>query len=122
MGVGIDEARDHRGAPEVDHLRAPVARAPDVPVGADRRDAPPGDGQGRGPGTAGVQREDPAVEQDQVGAYFIHPFSRYARSAPGCRGMPTLSGCHAVRGSNSASPAWARTSASLFSTTVFVTV
>ena len=69
-----------------------------------------------------VEREDVAVVEYDLGGYFIQPFSRYAFSAPGCSGMPTFSGCHAVRGSNSARPAWPRTSASLFSSMVLVTV
>jgi hypothetical protein len=122
VGVGVDEPGDDRGATQIDDPRAPVAPALDVGGAADGRDASAGHGQRRRPGTAGVERQDPAVGQDQVGGYFIHPFSRYARSAPGCRGTPTLSPCHAVRGSNSARPAWPRTSASLLSTIVFVTV
>src|SRR3990172_2987359 len=41
-----------------------------------------------------------------TGGYFIHPFSRYARSAPGWSGRPTFSGVQAVFGSNSVRPAW----------------
>ena len=108
--------------PQVDHPGAAVAPALDVAAPADRGDPPAGDGERGRDRTARVEGEDVAVVENEVGGYFIHPFSRYARSAPGCRGMPTLSGCHAVRGSNSASPPWPRTSASLFSTTVLVTV
>src|SRR5207245_11440327 len=71
---------------------------------------------------ARVGPEDAHALKDPVGGYFIHPFARYARSAPGCRGMPTFSGRHADFGSNSASPAWPRTSASLLSRTVLVIV
>ncbi len=88
-----------------------------------RDDAAAGDGEGSRGGPARIEGESAAVLENPVGdGYFIHPFSRYARSAPGWRGRPTLSGCHAVLGSNSASPAWPRTRASLFSTMVLVMV
>ena len=120
--MGVDEPGDHGRPPQVDHPRVAVAPALDLPAPARRRDAPAGDGERGHDGAPRVEGQDAAVDEDEGVGYFIHPFSRYARSAPGCRGMPTLSGCHAVRGSNSASPPWPRTSASLFSTTVFVIV
>ncbi len=107
---------------QVDHPRVPVAPPLDLRAPPGGRDPPVGDRERGDDGAPGVEGQDAAVDENEVGGYFIHPFSRYARSAPGCRGMPTLSGCHAVRGSKSASPPWPRTSASLFSTTVFVTV
>ena len=120
--MGVDESGDDGRPPQVDDPGAAVAPAADLAAPARRHDPPAGDGERGGDRAPRVERQDPAVVEDEVGGYFIHPFSRYARSAPGCRGMPTFSGCHALCGSNSASPPWPRTSASLFSTTVFVTV
>ena len=122
VGVRIHEAGDDGRSPQVDHPRGAAAPARDLRAPARRGDAPIGDGERGDGGPPRIQGQDAAIDENEAVGYFIHPFSRYARSAPGCRGMPTLSGCHAVRGSNSASPAWPRTSASLFSTTVFVTV
>ena len=119
--MGVHEPGDHGRSPQVDHPRGAVAPALDLAAPARRGDAPAGDGERGDDGAPRVEGQDAAVDEDETVGYFIHPFSRYARSAPGCRGMPTLSGCQAVRGSNSASPAWPRTSASLLSTTVFVT-
>ena len=122
VGVGVDEPGDHGRPPEIDHPRAAGMPALDLPASARRGDASAGDRERGDDGAPRVEGQDTSVGEDEIVGYFIHPFSRYARSAPGCRGMPTFSGCQAVLGSNSASPPWPRTSASLFSTTVFVTV
>jgi hypothetical protein len=122
MRVGIHEAGHHGGAAQVDDPRAAVAPASHLGAAAHRRHAAAGDGERGDERAPRVEREDPAAVENEVGGYFIQPFSRYAFSAPGCSGMPTLSGCQAVFGSNPARPAWPRTSASLFSSTVFVTV
>src|SRR5438552_6324812 len=122
VGVGVDEAGDDGGAAHVDDARAARPSASHLGPSADGHHAPAGHRQRLGDGSARVEREDAPALENPVGGYFIHPFSRYARSAPGCRGMPTFSGRHADFGSNSASPAWPRTSASLLSRTVLVIV
>src|SRR5438094_93881 len=98
------------------------AAASHLRASADGHHAPGGHRQRLSDGAAWVEREDAPALENPVDGYFIHPFSRYARSAPGCKGMPTFSGRHADFGSNSTSPAWPRTSASLLSRTVLVIV
>ncbi len=101
----VHEAGNDRRAPQIDDLGAPIAPGLDVRALAHGGDAPAGDGEGGGPRTTGIVRQDPAIVEDEVGGYFINPFSWYAPSAPGCRETPTRSGCRAAVGSNSASPA-----------------
>jgi hypothetical protein len=105
MGVRIDETRDDGRPGQIHNPGSASAPASDVRSAADGHDTAAGDGEGGRGGSAGIERDEAAVLEDPVGGYFIHPFSRYARSAPGCRGRPTLSGCQAVLGSNSLSPA-----------------
>src|SRR5206468_11243170 len=122
MGVSIDETGHDRGATQIRDVRPAIAQPADLAVAADGDDTVADDRERGRPRASRIERDDATVDENAVGRYFIHPFSRYARSAPGWSRMPTLSGCHAVVGSNWARPAWPRTSASLLSTTVFVTV
>ncbi len=105
MGVGIDEPGHDRGAAQIHHPRAAITQSADLTVAADGDDAVARDRERRRARAGGIERDDAAVEENDVGRYFIHPFSRYARSAPGWSGTPTLSGCHAVLGSKWARPA-----------------
>jgi hypothetical protein len=105
VGVGVDQSWDDDGAAEVHDARGAIAPAAHVGPGADRGDAAVPHGERRRARAPGVECQETAVEENPVGRYFIHPFSRNARSAPGWSGMPTSSGFHAVFGSNSANPA-----------------
>src|SRR5262249_19166546 len=105
MGVGVDEAGDDRGAAEIHHARAAVAPAAHLDAAAHPHHPPARKGERVGARAPRIERQNAGAVENEVGGYFIQPFSRYAFSAPGCSGMPTLSGCHAVFGSNSARPA-----------------
>src|SRR4029453_12224555 len=103
--VGVDEAGDDGGTGQVEHARPPALPRADIGPPARGADPPGRDGQGRRDGPARIEGDDPAGLENPVGLYFIHPFSRYARSARGWRGTPTFAGSQAVWGSNSARPA-----------------
>ena len=90
MGVGIHEPGHDRGPPQIDHLRPAIAQPKDLAVAPDGDNAVARDRERLRPGASRVERDDAAVDENAVGRYFIHPFSRYARSAPGWSGMPTL--------------------------------
>jgi len=122
MGVGVDQPGDHGRPAQLDDAAVAVAPAQDLGARARGQHAAARDGERLDHRAPRVEGQDAPADEDQPAGYFIHPFSRYARSAPGWSGMPTRSGCHAVCGLNAASPPWPRTSASLFSSTVFVTV
>jgi hypothetical protein len=77
VSVGIHQAGNHRGAPEIEDTRAAPTPAADVDGRAGSGDPIALDGQRGDHRPARVQREDAAVRQDPVGGrYFIHPFSR----------------------------------------------
>src|SRR5947207_2847750 len=96
--VRVDEAGHDGGAAKVHDARAAVAPPADLGAAAGRDDAPAGDGERAHDRPPRIEREDVPVVENEVSGYFIQPFSRYAFSAPGCSGMPTLSTCHAVFG------------------------
>ena len=103
--MGVDEPGDDRRAPQRHDPRAAITPAPDLRATAGRHHASGRHGERLHDRASWIEGEDTAALEHEVGGYRIQPFSRYAFSAPGCSGMPTLSGCQAVFGSNSASPA-----------------
>ena len=76
VGVGVDEAGDDGGTAEVDHPGAAIAPAAHVAGATHGDDAPALHGQGAGGRPGAVEGQDPAVGENPVGRYFIHPFSR----------------------------------------------
>src|SRR5262249_194829 len=82
MAVGIDEARNHGLAGQIELLRAHRGQAADLLIRTDGKEAAAGDRHGVGMGARGIDRVDIAVQQYQFGLRGGAPGEAGASQSP----------------------------------------
>ena len=74
--VGVHEPGDDDGAAEIDDAGVTIPPGLHLATPAEGEDPAAADGQRRRGRPPGVERDDPAVVEDEGSGYFIQPFSR----------------------------------------------